>query len=134
MPTNALVIFVVDDDASVRKAIHRLLKSLLLPVRLFASAEEFLASTRKGARGCLLLDLRLPGMSGLQLLEHLARDQWKLPIVVITAHDDDPTRDAALRLGAMTVIHKPFDRKEFLTSVHAAVAEASCRKLKNSFG
>jgi FixJ family two-component response regulator len=118
------VIFIVDDDASVRTAIRRLLLSLRLPVRLFASAEHFLAQTKCGTRGCLILDLRLPGMSGLQLQKHLASLEWKLPTIVVTAHDDDASRDAALRMGAITYLRKPFDRQQFLTSVHAAVAQS----------
>src|SRR5689334_14851564 len=95
------VIFVVDDDASVRTAIRRLLLSLRLPVRLFESAEQFLAQTRAGTRGCLVLDLRLPGMSGLQLQKHLAAAEWNLPTIFVTAHDDDTSRDAAMRMGAV---------------------------------
>ena len=117
------VIFVVDDDASVRKAIRRLLLCLNLPVRVFASAEQFLAATKSGTRGCLILDLRLPGMGGLQLQEHLASREWKLPTIIVTATEDDSLRDASLRMGAVAYLRKPFDHKQFLASVHAAVAQ-----------
>jgi FixJ family two-component response regulator len=118
------IIFVIDDDASVRTAIRRLLLSLHHPIRMFASAEQFLAHARCGTRGCLILDVGLPGMNGLQLLEQLARQEWKLPAIVVTGQQSDESRDAALRLGAMSVLQKPFDRKQFLTSVHAAIAQS----------
>jgi len=121
------VIFVVDDDESVRTAVRRLLLALHLPVRLFASAEQFLSDTERGGggvRGCLILDLKLPGMSGLQLQEQLVQEEWKLPIVFISAHDDEESRDAALRMGAISYLRKPFDRQQFLESVNKAVAAA----------
>ena len=117
------VIFVVDDDASVRDAIRRLLLSLDISIRSFASAEEFLDDTAPGTRGCLILDMRLPGMSGTQLQRHLCKHDWKMPIVFVTAHDDNKAKEAALRLGALSYLQKPFDRKEFLASVHAAIAQ-----------
>ena len=115
------VIFVVDDDASVRTAIRRSLLSLHLPVRLFASAEDFLARTHRGVRGCLVLDLNLPGMNGLQLQKQLLSEEWGLPVVVVTSHDSDGTRDAALRMGAVSYLEKPFNTQQFLASVHAAL-------------
>ena len=119
------IIFVVDDDAAVRTAIRRLLLSLHLPVKMFSSAEHFLSQTKPGTRGCLVLDLRLPGMTGLQLQQRLVNEEWKLPTIIVTAHDDEATRDTALRLGAVSYIVKPFDRQQFLTSVHAAVARSA---------
>jgi FixJ family two-component response regulator len=119
------VIFVVDDDASVRTAVRRLLLSLHLPIRLFGSAEQFLSETERGARGCLVVDLKLPGMSGLQLQEELLSMQWKLPVIFITAHDDDESKDAALQMGAISYLRKPFDRQQFLDSVLAAVGQAT---------
>ena len=119
------MIFVVDDDASVRTAVRRLLLSLHLPIRLFGSAEQFLSETEHGARGCLVVDLKLPGMSGLQLQEELLSTQWKLPVIFITAHDDDESKDAALQMGAISYLRKPFDRQQFLDSVLAAVGQAT---------
>jgi len=115
------VIYVVDDDAFVRKAIRRLLLSLNIPVQMFASAEQFLALAKSGTRGCLILDLHLPGISGLQLQRQLVTQQWTLPVVVVTAHDDDAARDAALGMGAVAFIRKPFDRVQFLDIVRAAI-------------
>jgi len=118
------VIFVVDDDKSVRDAIRRLLLSLDISIRSYASAEEFLDDTAPGTRGCLILDMRLPGMSGTQLQRHLNKQEWKLPIVFVTAYDDDDARESSLRLGALSYLLKPFDRQEFLASVNAAIARS----------
>ena len=117
------VIFVVDDDASVRTAVRRLLMSLHYPVRLFASAEQFLSQTDSQARGCLVLDLRLPGMTGLQLQQQLCDQDWKLPVVFITAHQDDESRDLALRRGAVAYLRKPFERDQLLGSVRTALSQ-----------
>src|SRR6187397_2897472 len=116
------ILFVIDDDAAVRSAIRRLLLSLRLPVRSFGSAEEFLAKTASDARGCLILDLRLPGMSGLQLQQQLTDGDWNLATIFVTAHDEDEAEEAAMRLGAVAFLRKPFDRRQFLASVHAAMA------------
>jgi two-component system, LuxR family, response regulator FixJ len=115
------VIFIVDDDASVRTAMRRQVLSLNLSVRLFASAEQFLSETDRTARGCLVLDLRLPGMSGLELQQRMAAEDWKLPIVIVTARDDDTDRETARRQGAIAYLRKPFDHKQFLASIRAAL-------------
>jgi two-component system, LuxR family, response regulator FixJ len=120
------VIFILDDDASVRTAMRRQLLSLKFPIRLFASAEQFLAETdRTAAHGCLVLDLGLPGMSGLELQQQLATAEWKLPIVIVTARDNDADRDSALRMGALAYLRKPFDHKHFLASVRAALGHVN---------
>jgi FixJ family two-component response regulator len=124
MPKGQRAIFIVDDDASVRTALRRLLRPMNLPIRMFASAEHFLAEVKPAAGGCLVLDLRLPGMSGVQLQEEMLRREWKLPTVIVTAHDDPAARDAALRLGAISVLQKPFDHQQLLASVHAAAAQS----------
>jgi len=115
------VIFVVDDDASIRRAVRRLLLSLQLPVQMFGSAEEFLANVNSDARGCVVLDVRLPGMSGLQLQQRLCDEEWQLPVIFITAHDDGDSRDVALRKGATAYLRKPFDRAQLLSSIHRAL-------------
>ena len=114
-------VFVVDDDSSIRTAIHRLLDSLRHPVRVFASAEQFIAGTDGQSRGCLILDVRLPGMNGLQLQQWLAEQGRTLPIIFITAQDDNATRDAALRQGAADYLPKPFDCDHLLASVRRAL-------------
>jgi FixJ family two-component response regulator len=116
------VIFVVDDDADVRTAVRRLLLALRHPVRLFGSAEQFLSDTDRGSSGCLILDVRLPGMTGPQLQQRLSDLSWELPIVFITAHEDPHSRDAALRNGAIAYLPKPFAGDELLTSVRRALA------------
>jgi two-component system, LuxR family, response regulator FixJ len=119
------VIFVVDDDPSVRVALRRLLLSLRLPTRLFGSAEEFLAQTQSAETGCILLDVALPGMDGLQLQDQLARDGRNLPVIFITALEDDDgqTRDAAMRNGAVDFLRKPFERERLLRSVRTALGQ-----------
>jgi FixJ family two-component response regulator len=114
--------YVVDDDASVRRAIRRLLHSFHRPVRLFASAEEFLAGTTEGAQGCLILDLRLPGMTGIQLQRVLQEKGWKLPVIIVSAQDDDESREETQKLGAIAYLRKPFDRQQFLCSIQKALA------------
>ena len=115
------VIFVVDDDAAVRRAVRRLMSSLEYSIRLFASAEQFLSTTDTGTPGCLILDLNLPGMSGLQLQQRLAELAWKVPIIFVTAHADAGSRDAALRGGAVDYMPKPFDCGKLLTAVSRAL-------------
>jgi FixJ family two-component response regulator len=116
------VIFVVDDDAAVRRAVRRLLLGLRHPVRLFGSAEQFLSDTDLGSQGCLILDVRLPGMTGPQLQQRLGDLKWELPVIFITAHEDPHSRDAALRNGAVAYLPKPFPGDALLTSVRRALA------------
>ena len=119
------VIFVVDDDASVRRAVRRLLLSLRHTVRVFASAEQFLSDAVGDAQGCLILDVRLPGISGLQLQQRLAEQKSTLPVIFITAHDDAESREAALRGGAIDYLAKPFECEKLLASVRRALREPS---------
>jgi FixJ family two-component response regulator len=116
------VIFVVDDDASVRKAVRRLLLPLQHPVRLFATAEHFLANADRNAQGCLILDMKLPGISGLQLQQRLAKEGWQLPVVFITAHGNEQSLDAALRGGAIDYLTKPFSCDKLLRAVAQGLA------------
>ena len=119
------VIYVVDDDAAVRTAVRRLLMTLKRPVRLFGSAEDFLEQADGSALGCLILDVRLPGMTGLQLQEALVEWKWTLPVIFITAHDDPDARELALRRGAVAYIRKPFDRTELLEGLSRALDRSS---------
>lgn len=122
------VVYVVDDDPSVRAGLQRLLRSGGHPVRLFASAEHFLANIDSSARGCLILDVLLPGMSGPQLQERLAEQGWELPVIFITSHFDEASHDAALRKGALAYLCKPFGCEQILGSVRGAIeALGSCR-------
>src|SRR5882672_10983962 len=102
------VVCVVDDDESLRRSVRNLLTSVGFRVQAFASAEEFLESPHRANTGCLVLDLRMAGMNGLDLLRHLGVIGSALPVVVLTAHGDDETRQRALQAGAMAFLGKPF--------------------------
>ena len=119
------IVFVVDDEISVRRAVRRLVLSLRHPVRLFSSAEQFLSQTESGTRGCLILDMRLPGITGLQLQQRLADQNWKLPVIFITAHDDAEARATALRGGAIDYLPKPFSCDQLLASVRRAMDDGA---------
>jgi FixJ family two-component response regulator len=115
---------VVDDEAGLRKAIESLLRSAGFRAESFASAEEFLCSRRRARAGCLVLDVRLPGMSGLELQQHLAGTGSDVPIVIITAEEDGGGRmkAQALRAGAVAFLHKPFHDQDLLSAVRSALA------------
>ena len=119
--TNGKLIAVIDDDESVRTALQELLKSAGLPARSFASAEEFLKSGQQRQTGCLIADIRMPGMSGLEMQAKLNADHCRIPTIFITAHGDEKMRMQALRAGAVEFLSKPFDDKVLLDSVRAAL-------------
>jgi len=112
---------IVDDDDLMRSALQGLLKSVGLPAQAFASAEEFLKSGQQHEVGCLVADIRMPGMSGLELQAKLNADQCKIPTIFITAHGDEKMRMQALRAGAVEFMAKPFDDEALLESVRAAL-------------
>ena len=116
-----LVIAVVDDDEMVRTALERLLRTSGYPVSAFASAEEFLASGRLPECRCLIADIRMPGMSGLDLQSRLNGDGHAIPIIFITAHGDEKMRIRAMRAGAAAFLAKPFDRAVLLERVRACL-------------
>ena|SRR5213594_3741313 len=115
------VVSIVDDDASLRRSLRNLLLSVGFRVETFASAEEFLSSARREHTGCLLLDLQMPGMSGLELLRHLATANSRIPAVVLTAHGDEETRRLSLQAGAVAFLDKPFRSDALLAAVRAAL-------------
>jgi len=115
------MVAVVDDDESFRGALQRLLKSAGLPVRSFASAEDFLKSGQQHDTGCLITDIRMPGMSGLDLQAKLNADHCPLPTIFITAHGDEKMRLQAMRGGAVKFLAKPFDDAILLESVRTAL-------------
>lgn len=121
-------VFVVDDDEAVRDSLALLLRSVELAVATFSSANEFLDSYDPAAPGCLILDVRLPGMSGLELQQRLADDGADLPIVFITGHGDVPMAVRAMRRGAVDFLQKPFSDQELLDRVQQALAEQSQRR------
>ena len=108
MNERAPIVFVVDDDPSVRRSIKRLIGSVGLQVELFGSAQEFLLSKRPDAPGCLVLDIRLPGISGLDFQRKLAEADIHIPIIFITAHGDIPMTVRAMKAGAVEFLTKPF--------------------------
>src|SRR5215469_3881162 len=121
MARRAKVVAVVDDDDSVRSALQGLMKSVGLPARAFASAEEYLGSGEQNETGCLIADIRMPGMSGLELQAKLNADNCRIPIMFITAHGDEKMRMQALRAGAVEFVAKPFDDDALVASVRAAL-------------
>ena len=116
-----LTVFVVDDDEEVRDAMKRLMNSVGLTVETFASAEEFLAQFDPARPGCLLLDVRMEGMSGLDLQKRLALEEVQPPIIIITGHGDVPMAVRAVMAGAVDFIEKPFNEQVLLDSVHRAI-------------
>jgi FixJ family two-component response regulator len=114
-------IAVVDDDPAVLKALSRLLRTRALHAKTFASAQEFLAAIGDGRPDCLIVDLQMPGMSGLDLLLHLTRTGVKIPTIMITAYGDITTRQRCLSAGAIAFLEKPLQD----TSLLAAINEAS---------
>jgi FixJ family two-component response regulator len=115
------MISIIDDDDSVRESLRRLMRSVGFAVNVFASAEEFLDSDRLRNTDCLILDVRLPGMSGLELQRHLATSHSDIPIIFITAYEDDEVRARALNAGAVDYFLKPFDDEDLLDAIDVAL-------------
>jgi FixJ family two-component response regulator len=115
------LIAIVDDDDLVRNAVQGLLKSVGLPARAFASAEEFLLSGQQRQTACLIADIRMPGMSGLELQAKLNAERCRIPTIFITAHGDVKMRMQALRAGAVEFLAKPFDDEVLLENVRVAL-------------
>jgi len=121
MTENDVVIFVIDDDASVRRSLSLLLRSAGCAVQTFASAEEFLKRRAFDNIGCIILDVRMRGMTGLDLQEHLARHDCHMPIIFITGHGDIPMGVQAIKKGAVDFLTKPFDDTQLLSLVESAI-------------
>jgi FixJ family two-component response regulator len=115
------LISVVDDDVDVRSAVHAVLKSDGFPALAFASAQEFLRCGKRRETACLIVDLEMPGMSGLDLQATLAEDRQRIPIIFITAYGNDRTRARAMDAGALDFLDKPFKDDVLLARVRAAV-------------
>jgi FixJ family two-component response regulator len=115
------IVFVVDDDASVREGLGSLIRSAGLRVETFASAQEFLARPRADVPSCLVLDVRLPGLSGLDLQKRLAEVNIEIPIVFITGHGDVPTSVQAMKAGAVEFLTKPFVDRDLLDAIQQAI-------------
>jgi FixJ family two-component response regulator len=125
MDSRPTVVCVVDDDPSVRKGLARLLGSAGYQIRAFASAQDYLDSGESQGGGCLVLDLQLPGPSGLDLQEALARAGGAVPIVFITGHGDIPASVKAMKAGAVDFLQKPFEPEALLEAVRQALSRAS---------
>jgi len=117
----AKLVVIVDDDDSMRSAVQDLLEAVGLPASGFASAEEFLRSGKQQETACLITDIRMPGMSGLELQAHLNAERCRIPIIFITAHGDEKMRLQARREGAVEFLSKPFDNEVLLDGVRAAL-------------
>ena len=116
------LVAVVDDDISVRESLESLMRSVGMQVKVFASAEEFLSAARNGNADCLILDVRLPGMTGVELHHHLLTLNRKVPVIFITAHaSDDRARLEARSEWTVAYLTKPFSEDELLDAVHAAL-------------
>jgi FixJ family two-component response regulator len=121
IPGNNKTVAIVDDDEAVRVALEGLLKSAGVTARAFESAEEFINSGQQRQAACLIADIRMPGMSGLELQAKLNAEGCRIPILFITAHGDAKMRMQALRAGAVEFLAKPFDDEALLESVRAAL-------------
>jgi len=132
MPEPAATVFVVDDDASVRAALAALIRSAGLKVETFASAGEFLARAPAGVPSCLVLDLRLPGLSGLDLQSRMGELNLEIPIVFITGHGDIPSSVRAMKAGAVEFLTKPFLDRDLLDAIAQAIERDRVARLRQT--
>ena len=121
-------VFVIEDDPSMRGAVEDLVRSVRLQVRAFASPQEFLESNQRDAPGCLVLDVRLPGMSGLAFQKELVKEGVTLPVIFITGHGDIPMSVRAMKAGAIEFLTKPFHHQELLDAIHAGIERDRARR------
>ncbi|WP_299872909.1 response regulator FixJ [uncultured Cocleimonas sp.] len=126
MADNEATVFIVDDDNAVRESLADLMDSVGIKVKTFANANDFLASYSSDSIGCLVLDIRMPGMSGLELQQELNRREAFLPVILITGHGDIPMAVQAMRQGALDFLQKPFRDQELLDRINHALN--SCNK------
>jgi FixJ family two-component response regulator len=122
------MVYVIDDDESVRKALKRLLRSADLDVETFSSAEEFLSNSRQGQNACIVMDLRMPGLTGFDLQKRLLSQGVRMPVIVISASDDWQTREHARELGAVNFFRKPVDDQALLDAIWWVTAGNSRRR------
>lgn len=121
-PLSKATVFVVDDDQAMRNSLKWLIESVGVQVESFSSADDFLAQYQAGRAGCLVLDVRMPGMSGLELQEHLVERNIHIPVVIITGHGDVPMAVRAMKAGAIDFIEKPFNDEALLDAIRRAIA------------
>ncbi|PBP79553.1 DNA-binding response regulator [Pseudomonas syringae] len=128
------IIYVLDDDLSVRSSLEDLLASVGLRSMLFGSTREFLDTPRPDAPGCLILDIRMPGMSGLDFQEHMARSGISLPVIFITGHGDIPMSVRAMKAGAVEFLTKPFRDQDLLDAIQQGLAQDRSRRKSAAVG
>jgi len=119
--SGAALISIVDDDDSLRNSLYNLIRSLGFGVQGFSSAEAFLNSNQPGDTACLILDVRMPGMNGLDLQRQLVANNSRIPIIFITSHGDDQARTRALEAGAVAFLYKPFREEALLKAIDSAL-------------
>src|SRR5436190_19853028 len=121
MSSDKSIVYVVDDDISIRDALQNLLRSVGLTVKIFSTPQEFLASQRPETAGCLVLDIRLPGLSGIDLHRRLIESNIQIPVIFITAHGDIPMSVQAMKAGAVEFLTKPFRDQDLMDAVQVAI-------------
>ena len=126
------IVFAVDDDASMREALSRLFRSVGMRAQIFASAQDFLMCKRPDAPACLVLDVRLPGLSGLDLQRELAAANLEIPIIFITGHGDIPMSVQAMKAGAVEFLTKPFRDQALLDAIHLAIQRDSANRKRQA--
>jgi FixJ family two-component response regulator len=126
------IVFVVDDDASLREALSRVIRSVGLQVELFASAQEFLQRKQSDVPGCLILDVRLPGISGLEFQRKLAEAKILIPIIFITGHGDIQMSVRAMKAGAVEFLTKPFRHQDLLDAIQLALERDGVRRRREA--
>jgi len=130
MPDQKPTIFIVDDDPSVRQSTELLLKSVGFNVKTFVSAQDFLKANLHEDLGCLILDVRMPGISGLDLQEKLVSSKTPLPVIFITGHGTVPMSVRAMKAGAVDFLQKPFEEQDLLDAINRAITQQRERKSK----
>ena len=123
------MVYLIDDDESVRRAIGRLLRSAHLDVETFASAEDFLRNPMESQNACIVIDIRMPGLTGFDLQQRLLSEGIQIPVIVISASDDVQIREHARELGAQVFFRKPVDDQALLDAIWWAIGEKGCRKV-----
>jgi len=132
MTDPASIVFVVDDDPSIRRAIKRLVESVGLHVELFGSAGEFMSSSHPDVASCLVLDIRLPGISGLDFQRELAKAKREIPTIFITAHGDIPMTVRAMKAGAVEFLTKPFRDQDLLDAIQVGLERDRARRQRQA--
>ena len=132
--TNEATVFLVDDDESLREALVWLLESVDLNVETFPSANAFLETFRDDHPGCLVVDIRMPGMSGLALQKHLKESSVQIPVIIVTGHGDVPMCVQAFQNGAFSFLEKPINHQKFLDEIFRAIEQDTKRRERNATG